>query len=71
MNVTTAMQIPDGVVRDCKNKNGQTPEVYEALNLLQRVVSPTWLIPQFRNAFDARSETDLKMGSKMGSGVPN
>jgi hypothetical protein len=60
VNVTTAIEVLDGAVRDCKKKNVQTPEVYEALNLLQRVVSPAWLILQFRNALDRRSETDLE-----------
>jgi hypothetical protein len=39
----------EAAVLECKKRNINTPEVKDALDLLEPHIQPTWLIPQFRH----------------------
>ena len=49
MTVLEAVAILEAAVLECKKRNVNTPEVKEALDLLEPYVKPDWLIPQFRH----------------------
>ena len=49
MTVLEALAILEAAVLECKKRNINTPEVREALNLLERYVRPAWLMLQFRH----------------------
>jgi len=49
MTVLEALAILEAAVLECKKRSVNTPEVKQALDLLQRYVYPKWLIPQFRH----------------------
>jgi hypothetical protein len=49
MTYLEALAILEAAVLDCKHRNVNTPEVREALNLLERYVRPAWLMLQFRH----------------------
>jgi len=47
-----ALAILEVATLECKKRDVHTPEVREALDLLQPHVRPQWLIPQYRHALD-------------------
>jgi hypothetical protein len=47
MSVLEALAILEAGVLDCKKRNIDTPEMTEALNFLEPLIQPAWLIPQF------------------------
>jgi hypothetical protein len=49
MTVLEALAILEAATVECKKRNIKTPEVKDALDLLQPHIQPTWLIPQFRH----------------------
>src|SRR5262245_59730337 len=49
MTVLEALAILEAAVLECKKRNIDTPEVKNALDLLERYIYPKWLIPQFRH----------------------
>ena len=49
MTVLEALAILEAAVLECKKRNVNTPEVREALDLLESQIQPEWLIPQFRD----------------------
>jgi hypothetical protein len=49
MTALEALAILEAAVLECKKRNINTPEVREALNLLERYVRPAWLMLQFRH----------------------
>jgi hypothetical protein len=49
MTVLEALAILEAAVLECKKRNINTPEVKDALDLLEPHIQPTWLIPQFRH----------------------
>ena len=49
MTVLEALAILEAAVLECKKRNVNTPEVREALDLLESHIQPEWLIPQFRD----------------------
>jgi hypothetical protein len=50
MTVLEALAILEAAVLECKKRDINTPEVRDALDLLDRYVWPKWLVPQFRMA---------------------
>jgi hypothetical protein len=48
MTVSEALAILESATLECKQKDIDTPEVREALTLLEPHIQPEWLIPQFR-----------------------
>ena len=49
MTVLEALAILEAAVLECKKKDINTPEVKNALDLLERYIYPKWIIPQFRH----------------------
>jgi hypothetical protein len=49
MTVLQALAILEAAVLECKKRDINTPEVKNALDLLERYIWPKWLIPQFRH----------------------
>ena len=49
MTVLEALAILEAAVLECKKRDINTPEVKNALDLLERYIWPKWLIPQFRH----------------------
>jgi hypothetical protein len=48
MTLLKALAILEAGVLECKKRNIDTPEMREALDLLEPHIQPTWLIPQCR-----------------------
>ena len=47
--VLEALAILEAGVLECKKRDINTPEVKDALDLLERYIYPKWLVPQFRH----------------------
>ena len=62
MTIFQALGILEAATLECKKNDINTPEVREALDLLEHLVRPKWLIPQFRNNLECngRREVDLE-----------
>jgi hypothetical protein len=57
MTVLEALAILESAVLECKKRSVDTPEVHEALTLLEPHVQPEWLVQQFRHhALKARGD---------------
>ena len=52
MTVSEALAILESATLECQKRDINTPEVIEALNLLEPHIQPPWLIPQFRYHLD-------------------
>ena len=52
MTILEALAILEAAVLESKERNVNTPELKEALDLLERYVWPKWLIPQFRHSVE-------------------
>src|SRR5262245_27257985 len=52
MTVLEALAILEAAVLECKTRDINTPEVKQALDLLERYIYPKWLIPQFRHSVE-------------------
>jgi hypothetical protein len=50
MTALEALAILEAAVLECKKRDINTPEVWEALNLLGPHIQPGWFIPQYRMA---------------------
>jgi hypothetical protein len=61
MTVLEALAILEAAVLECKKRDVNTPEVSEALDLLERYIWPKWLIPQFRHNLDGERGHDYSM----------
>jgi hypothetical protein len=48
MTILEALIILEAAVLECKKRDINTPEVNQALELLEPHVRPEWVIPQFR-----------------------
>src|SRR5262245_24235331 len=48
MTVLEAVAILEAAVLECKKRDINTPEVKDALDLLEPHICPKWVIPQFR-----------------------
>src|SRR5512132_1148787 len=53
-----ALAILESATVECKKRDIDTPEVMEALDLLEPHIRPEWLIPQFRYHLDPSVEMD-------------
>jgi hypothetical protein len=63
MTVLEALAILEAATRECKQRNINTPEVREALDLLERYIYPKWLVPQFRDhALKERRARQINLG---------
>ena len=49
MTALEALAILESAVLECKKRDINTPEVKNALDLLERYIYPKWVIPQFRH----------------------
>ena len=49
MTVLETLAILEAAVLECKKRDINTPEVKNALDLLEPYVRPQWIIPQFRH----------------------
>jgi hypothetical protein len=49
MTILEALAVLEAAVLECKKRDVNTPEVNQALDLLEPYIRPTWLIPQFRH----------------------
>jgi hypothetical protein len=57
MTALEALAILESAVLECKKRSVDTPEVHEALTLLEPHIQPEWLVQQFRHhALKARGE---------------
>jgi hypothetical protein len=57
MTALQARAVLEAVLLECKKRSIDTPEVREALDLLEPHIRPEWLIPQFRHhALKARGD---------------
>src|SRR5262245_14826649 len=52
MTASEALAILESATLECQKRDINTPEVIEALNLLEPHIQPPWLIPQFRYHLD-------------------
>ena len=59
MTASEALAILESATLECKKKDINTPEVTEALNLLEPHIQPPWLIPQFRYYLDSDPSVEL------------
>ena len=61
MTILEALNILEAAVLECKKRNVNTPELKEALYLLEPLIRPEWLIPQFRHhALKERTDNDVE-----------
>jgi hypothetical protein len=51
-----ALAILETAVLECKKRKIDTPEVREALYLLEPHIHPAWLVPQYRHALDGHGD---------------
>lgn len=49
MRVLEALRIPEAATVECKGRSIETPEVREALGVLEPYCRPTWYVDEFRN----------------------
>ena len=62
MAALEALTVLESAVLECKKRNVNTPEVKNALDLLERYIWPKWLIPQFRHhALRERTRNDVDL----------
>ena len=60
MRILEALAILESAVLECKKRSIDTPEVREALDLLEPYIQPEWLIPQFRHNIGGEREKDYQ-----------
>jgi transposase-like protein len=61
MTISEALQILEDAVLQCTQRNINTSEVKQALDLLEPHILPAWLIPQFRQeAMQPAGDTPLE-----------
>jgi hypothetical protein len=49
MTFLQALAVLEAAVLECKKRDVNTPEVNQALDLLEPYIRPAWIIPQFRH----------------------
>ena len=59
MTALEALAILEAAVLECKTRDINTPEVREALDLLEPHIWPQWLIPQFRHQLERDPNVDV------------
>jgi hypothetical protein len=66
MTVLEALKIIEAATLECKDRNVKTPEVEQALDVLEPLVQPKWLIPQFRNHLDVDRQPGVAREGQQG-----
>ena len=61
MTVSEALAILESATLECQKRDINTPEVMEALNLLEPHIQPPWLIPQFRYHLDRDPSVEVNI----------
>jgi hypothetical protein len=56
--ILEVLAILEAAVLECKKREVATPEVKEALDLMEPYVRPKWLIPKFRHCIDGEQQQD-------------
>jgi hypothetical protein len=64
MTVLEAHAILEAAVLECKKRDVDTPEVKDALNLLEPYIRPEWLIPQFRSNLERTSDVHIEVAKE-------
>ena len=59
MTALEALAILEAAVLECNTRDISTPEVKEALDLLEPHIWPEWLIPQFRHHLERDPNVDV------------
>jgi hypothetical protein len=60
MTVLQALAILEAATVECKQRDINTSEVKDALDLLEPHIRPEWLIPQFRHHIGGERENDYQ-----------
>ena len=60
MNIGWAVDILRGAADECKTREIRRPKLYEALDFLEQVVEPKWLVKRYRRELsgDRRNERE-------------
>src|SRR5215475_3707625 len=58
MIILEALAILEAATLECKKREVDSPELRAALDLLEPLIQPAWLIPQFRHNLDGEQEHD-------------
>ena len=61
MTVSEALAILESATLECQKRDINTPEVMQALNLLEPHTQPPWLIPQFRYHLDRDPSVEVNI----------
>ena len=64
MTVLEAPAILEAVTLECKEREIDTPELREALDLLEPYIRPEWAIPQFRHHIGRVREIGYEEGQQ-------
>jgi len=64
MTVSEALAILESATVECKKRDINTPEVRDALDLLEPHIRPEWLIPQFRYHLDRDPSVEVDKEDK-------
>lgn len=64
MTVLQALAILESATLECQQREVDTPEARDALNILDPYVLPAWLIPQFRCHLDREPNPEDKQGQQ-------
>jgi hypothetical protein len=64
MTILEALSILEAATLECEKRNVNTPEVAQALGVLESFVQPKWLIPQFRNHLDGERRPGVEREGK-------
>src|SRR5262249_3523575 len=61
MTVSEALAIRESATLECQKRDINTPEVMQALNLLEPHIQPPWLIAQFRYHLDRDPSVEVNI----------
>jgi len=61
MTVSEALAILESATLECQKRDINTPEVMQALNLLEPHIQPPWLIAQFRYHLDRDPSVEVNI----------
>ena len=64
MTVLEAVAILEAAVLECKKRDANTPEVTDALNLLEPYIRPAWLVPQFRSNLERTPHVHVEVAKE-------
>jgi hypothetical protein len=61
MTLLQALKILEDAVRDCKQRDIDTADVREALDLLEPQIRPNWLVVRFRSHIERPGNADVDL----------